>query len=98
MIKILYLIYLIYCIFLDYKEFYNIIKDFKYNIARQLILYDKYNNSLKNLKIKNICYNSIEYLETAKCLHSIGSECITNAINWASKSCNLETVKYLKSI
>jgi hypothetical protein len=84
--------------FLDWKEFYKVIKYLKYDIQKQLILYDKYNNSLQNLTMDTMCYNTIEYFEIFKYLHSIGKKCTANAMNWASYRGHLETVKYLHSI
>jgi hypothetical protein len=81
--------------FLDWKEFYKVIKYLKYDISQHLILYGKYNNSLKHLEIDEICGNSIEYLEIVKYLHSIGKGCSVDAIDWASTNGHFEIVKYL---
>jgi hypothetical protein len=83
--------------FLDWEEFYKVIKYLKYDIPQQLILYDKYNNELKHLKIDDLCNCKIEYLEIVKYLHSTGTECTQYAMDNASKHGHLETVKYLKS-
>jgi serine/threonine protein kinase len=84
--------------FLDWEGFYKVIEYLKYDIPKQLIRYDKYNNLLKNLEICDICKNSIEYLEIVKYLHSIGKECTTFAMDEASFNEHLEIVKYLHSI
>jgi hypothetical protein len=73
-----------------------VIKYLKYDIPRQLILYNKYNNSLKKLKMINVCNCKIEYLETVKYLHSIYIFDSYYAIHWAGRSGHLEIVKFLE--
>jgi hypothetical protein len=84
--------------FLDWIEFYKVIKYFKYDIPQQLIRYSKSNNSLTKITIDNMCANRIEYLELVEFLYSVNAKCSTNAIAWASMNGHLETIKYLHSI
>jgi hypothetical protein len=48
--------------FLNWEEFYKVIKYFKYDIHQQLIRCNKYNNSLNKLIIDNMCIRPYEYL------------------------------------
>jgi hypothetical protein len=84
--------------FLNCKEFYKVIKYLKYDIPRQLIIYNKYNNSLKKLKMINVCNCKIEYLEIVKFLHNIGTKCSPGSIDWASWYGHINTIRYLHSI
>jgi hypothetical protein len=84
--------------FLDWIEFYKVIKYFKYDISKQLKQYNKSNNSLEKMTIDNMCLRPYEYLEIVKFLYSIGKKCSTNAMDYASAHGYLKIVKYLHSI
>ena len=86
--------------FLDWEEFYQIIKSLDLNIQHQLKQYGKRNNSLDALTIDNICNMKAEYLGVIKYLHKIhghknGKECTDDAMDNASMNGHLEIVKYL---
>jgi hypothetical protein len=48
--------------FLEWEEFYKILKHYGFNITKQLKIYAKYNNSLNILKVDELCMEKIEYL------------------------------------
>jgi hypothetical protein len=85
--------------FLEWKEFYNILKHYGFNITKQLEIYAKYNNSLSYFElVGDACCEDVEYLEIVKYLHSIGKKSSFMAIDLAGSLGYLETVKYLHSI
>jgi hypothetical protein len=84
--------------FLDWMEFYKVIKYFKYDIPQQLIRYNKSNISLKYMTIDNMCLRPYEYLEIVQFLYSIGVKCSTDAMDYASANGYLKIVKFLHSI
>jgi hypothetical protein len=84
--------------FLDWIEFYKVIKYFKYDMQKQLIRYNKSNNSLTKMTIYYMCLRPYEYLEIVHFLHSIGKKCSSNSMDYACAHGYLKIVKYLHSI
>jgi enhancing lycopene biosynthesis protein 2 len=85
--------------FLEWNEFYNILKHYGFNITKQLKIYAKYNDSLSYFEcVGDACCEDVEYLEIVKYLHSIGKPSSFMAIDLAGSMGYLETVKYLHSI
>jgi ankyrin repeat protein len=90
--------------FLEWKEFYNILKHYGFNITKQLKIYAKYNNSLNILKVNELFFEKIEYLEVFKHIHlrmpnnKLNNKKFEYAMCHACHNGHLEIIKYLHSI
>jgi hypothetical protein len=81
--------------FLDWEEFYNIIKHLKLNIQQQLKQYEKSNKSLQKITIDNICIHVNEYVEIVQYFHNIGKDFSEYSIDVAIQKGHLKIVQYL---